>query len=49
MVSRRERLDLAARISGVMKGLCGVEGQVIVRRGACLSIKEEMTELNSLR
>ena len=47
MVSKRERLALAVRISGVMNGLCVEDEQVIEREGACLSMRVVRTELNS--
>ena len=44
MVSRRERLDLAARISGVEKGRKAGAGHEKVRSGACLSIRSVRVE-----
>ena len=49
MVSSFDRIDFSWRISGVINGLLGREGQVTVLSGACLSSIVEIVELNSCR
>ena len=49
IVSSLERFDFSLRISSVMKGLRGLEGQVTVLRGACLSNIAESVVLKRFR
>ena len=44
--SSRERFDFSRRISGVMNGLEGVDGQEEVFGGACLSRRVESVSEN---
>ncbi len=44
--SSRERMDFSRRISGVMNGLDGVDGQEVVFGGACLSRRVERVSEN---
>ena len=46
MDSSLDRLVLAARISGVIKGFCERKGDVTVFSGACLSRRVDSMEVN---
>lgn len=49
MDSSLDRFDFSARIVGVMKGLCGLDGHLTVLSGACLSRIAERVVLKRLR